>query len=285
MAHSLHQVYVHLVFAVQDRVPVLADRDVRGDWHGYMTGICRNVGCPSLQIGGVEDHVHALCRLSRELTMDQLAEALQEGAADWLRTRHRVTDFHWQDGYGAFSVSRQNVEGVIRFVRNQERHHQEETFEEEYRRIRQRCGGSEDEVNIHLVFSTKNLIPHLMDPEVRQSLHGQIEDLFTDAGCPCLRVGGIEDHVHGLCRLSRNKMTSRVVRRVKKKASTWLGKQFGMWDFGWQEGYGAFSVSPQHVEMVTRYIENQEEHHRSWRFYGNDPWQGSFPNPKAQDKR
>ena len=271
MAHSLSQVYIHLVLVAQDRAPVLADKAVRQDWHGYLAGICKNMDCPSLRIGGSEDHVHIFCRFSREQTVDRLTRELKRGSAGWLRIRHRISEFRWRDGYGGFSVSQQNVDGVIRYIQNQDEHHRTETFEDEYRRIRRRCGGSDDQVNVHFVFSTKNRFPYLTDVTVRRALHDRIQELLTDMGCEGLRVGGTEDHVHAICRFSRQKMLGRVVREVKKSGMRWLGTHFGMWHFGWQTGYGAFSVSPQHVEMLARYIENQEEHHRLDRFHEEHP--------------
>ncbi len=65
MPQSLVQIYAHLVFSTKSRKPFLHDRAIRERAHAYLQGICENQGCPSLRIGGVEDHVHILCRLSK----------------------------------------------------------------------------------------------------------------------------------------------------------------------------------------------------------------------------
>ncbi len=261
MAHSLGQVYVHLVLSAQARIPALSDGAMRGRLHGYMTGIFRNLGCPSLRIGGGDDHIHALFRLSRVQPIGQVVRDVKKGSSSWLRGC-RVKGFRWQEGYGAFSVSPRNVDKAIRYIENQEVHHLEETFADEYRRIVRRCGGLEREVVIHLVFSTKNRFPFLTDKTLRLLLHSRLAKICENGGCPCLRVGGIEDHVHILYRLSQEQSLARVTQNVKTATSAWLATRHGLRGFDWQDGYGTFSVSPQDVAGMTRYIENQEEHHR-----------------------
>ncbi len=75
-----------------------------------------------------------------------------------------------------------------------------------------------------------------------------------------LAIGGTENHVHVLIRSPANVSVSEAAQKLKSNSSRWLRKA-GPWS-GWQEGYGAFSVSPPNVDAVRRYIQNQEEHHR-----------------------
>jgi len=261
MPHSLGQVYVHLVLSTASRAPVLNNQVLRGDLYGYMTGIFRNLGSPSLRIGGVEDHLHALFRLSRMQPIVHVVQEVQRGSLNWLHNRGGK-DIYWQGDYGTFSVSPQNVNSVIRYIKNQEVHHRKESFADEYHRILQKSGGHEHKVNVHLIFSTKNRFPFLADKTIRQLLHNRLAEICEAAGCPCLRVGGVEDHVHLLYQLSQEQSLARTAQEVKKNSSRWLATQHNMPDFDWQDGYGAFSVSPQHTVAVIRYIENQEEHHR-----------------------
>ncbi len=114
-------------------------------------------------------------------------------------------------------------------------------------------------MNVHVVFSTKNRIPFLADEAVRQDLHHQLAKICETVDCVPVRVGGIEDHIHILLRLSPEQQVARVVQEVKKTSSSWLAT--GVRNFDWQDGYGAFSISPQHVPAVIRYIDNQQEHH------------------------
>lgn len=183
----------------------------------------------------------------------------------WLRARG-IQSFGWQDDYGAFSVSPQHVDRVIGYIKKQKVHHREETFAEEYRGILRQSGGLDHKVDVHLVFSTKNRIPFLADKAVRQRLHDRLAEICETLNCPSFQVGGIEDHVHILYRLSQGQTLAQVAQEVKKSSSTWLAIHHRMWDFDWQDGYGAFSVSPQHVAGAIRYIQNQEEHHREETF-------------------
>lgn len=91
---------------------------------GYMVGILRNVKCPSLIVGTVADHVHILCSLHRTLTIAQLVEEIETNSSVRIKQEGpALADFHWQHGYGAFSVSPSNVEQVKTYIANQEEHH------------------------------------------------------------------------------------------------------------------------------------------------------------------
>jgi hypothetical protein len=83
---------------------------------------------------------------------------------------------------------------------------------------------------------------------------------------PPIRIGGAADHVHVLCRLGRTIGIAELVRELKRNSSIWVKRDFGLNDFDWQDGYGAFSLSPSHVAATTAYIENQEAHHQSVSF-------------------
>jgi REP element-mobilizing transposase RayT len=75
-------------------------------------------------------------------------------------------------------------------------------------------------------------------------------------------MGGTSDHVHGLAGLHATHSVSDVLRDVKRATSSWIHESLGVNGFAWQEGYGAFTVSPHDCEGLIRYIRNQEEHHR-----------------------
>jgi hypothetical protein len=96
----------------------------------------KNDGCPSLQVGGVEDHVHPLFVLSRTRSLAQVVENVKTSSLKWLKSKSpALADFHWQNGYGVFSVGRSEVDGLINYIRHQEDHHRTATFQEEYRRF------------------------------------------------------------------------------------------------------------------------------------------------------
>ena len=123
-------------------------------------------------------------------------------------------------------------------------------------------------VLIHLVYSTKHRKPWLRDTDLRSELYAYNATILkNDVHSPALIIGGVEDHVHLLIALSRNHAIKDVVGRSKTETSKWMKKQGASHPgFGWQAGYGAFSVSQSNVEQVKQYIANQEEHHRKMSF-------------------
>ena len=136
MAQSLAQLYVHIVFSTKNRVPTLADPGLRERTHAYLVGACRGLDSPSLAVGGVADHVHILCRLSKVRGVAEVVRELKRESSKWLKEQAaELAEFHWQNGYGAFSVSPGHVEALIRYIADQERHHQDEPFQDEFRRF------------------------------------------------------------------------------------------------------------------------------------------------------
>ncbi len=136
MPQSLAKVYLHLVFSTKHRTPFLQDQDLRSEVHAYLSGICRDVDAPALRIGGVEDHVHLLCYMSRTLTIADLVQVLKKESSKWLKTKgEHLATFHWQVGYGAFSASPSHVDALCEYIAGQEAHHRGETFQDEYRRL------------------------------------------------------------------------------------------------------------------------------------------------------
>ena len=122
-------------------------------------------------------------------------------------------------------------------------------------------------VVLHIVFSTKNRISILKDPELRVKLWAYMAGVLQGIGCEPILINGVEDHVHILCNLSRTVTIAGLVEEAKKSPSKWIKEQGPAFDdFYWQSGYGAFSVSQSNIEQVRAYIEAQEEHHRKMSF-------------------
>ncbi|HEX4965794.1 MAG TPA: IS200/IS605 family transposase [Thermoanaerobaculia bacterium] len=145
MPQSLCRILVHLIFSTKNRAPVLTP-EVRTELHPYLAGTLRQVDCPALKVGGVEDHVHLLFGLSRTWTVAQVVEAIKTGSSKWIKTKGTAfTEFHWQAGYGAFSVSQSSVDAVIRYIQDQEEHHRKVTFQEEFRSFLRRYQIAYDE--------------------------------------------------------------------------------------------------------------------------------------------
>jgi len=113
---------------------------------------------------------------------------------------------------------------------------------------------------VHCVFSTKNRRP-LIERERRQGLYAYFGGISKGEGFTLIEAGGIENHVHLLIALPADHSLAHAVQKLKGSSSHWMGP-----GFSWQQGYGAFSVSPSQVEVVKKYIQNQEIHHRKRTF-------------------
>jgi putative transposase len=145
MPQSLSRILVHLIFSTKDRVPVLSP-EIRSELHPYLAVVLREFGCPSLQVGGVEDHVHCLFGLSRTRTVAQVVENVKTTSSKWIKTKGvAFSEYHWQAGYGAFSVSQSHADAVVQYIQNQVEHHRKVTFQEEYRRFLKRYKVAYDE--------------------------------------------------------------------------------------------------------------------------------------------
>ena len=129
MPQSLANVLLHIVFSTKDRRPFLQSEKVRGELNAYLVGTLQNIGCPSLIVRTVDDHVHCLCQLSRTKTIADLVQEMKVESSSWAKKQGpALRDFSWQSGYGAFSVSQSNVEQVKAYIANQEEHHRRMSF-------------------------------------------------------------------------------------------------------------------------------------------------------------
>src|SRR6266478_7876756 len=121
-------------------------------------------------------------------------------------------------------------------------------------------------VYIHLVFSTKERRPFLKDEAIRESLHSQLGAISRKLGCAPIITGGVEDHVHLLARFGRTITQAEWVKELKRVSNLWLKEKHSIRDFEWQGGYADFSVSASNLELVKKYIANQQHHHRKINF-------------------
>ena len=143
MPQSLSKVLVHLVFSTKHREPLIPEA-IRPRLYAYTVGILDNLKSASIQTGGVSDHVHSLCTLSRTISQADLVEELKKGTSKWMKAEG-VPVFSWQAGYGAFSIGESQTEALIRYIQNQEQHHRKMTFQEEYRQLLDRYKIAYDE--------------------------------------------------------------------------------------------------------------------------------------------
>ena len=116
-------------------------------------------------------------------------------------------------------------------------------------------------LSIHVVFSTKDRIP-VMTKNVRKHLFPYLGGIVRGLGGTVIAIGGMPDHAHLVARLPTNMCVADFVRRIKANSSKWMNERAANAKFGWQHGYGAFSISQSVVSSVAQYVRNQERHHR-----------------------
>ena len=146
MPQSLAQIYLHLVFSTKNSEPILSDRLIREEVFTYLGGVCNALDCPVVVTGGFVDHTHVFCRMGRSITIADLVRELKRESSKWIKERfENFKSFHWQAGYGAFSVSPAHVSLLEGYIQNQESHHANETFQEEFRRLLTKYGLQWDE--------------------------------------------------------------------------------------------------------------------------------------------
>lgn len=119
MAQTVTAIYMHVIFATKGREPSITPA-ISCELHAYLGGIARNLGVVALAIGGVADHVHCLLSLPPTVPVSDLVGKLKANSSRWVHERGTPhAEFAWQTGYGAFSVSKSNVDNVIEYIRRQ----------------------------------------------------------------------------------------------------------------------------------------------------------------------
>jgi|ERR1043166_2039682 REP element-mobilizing transposase RayT len=138
MPQSLSAVYIHLVFSTKERRPFLRDEAIRASLHSYLGGISKQLDCPPIIVGGMDDHIHLLARLGRKIAQAEWVKELKRVSNLWLKKEHQIRLFEWQGGYACFSVSQSNLEQVKKYIVNQAEHHKKINFQDELRLLLKR---------------------------------------------------------------------------------------------------------------------------------------------------
>ena len=135
MPQSLSSILIHLIFSTKNREPFLSP-EIDAELYPYIASIFKAMQSPALIIDGASDHLHTLFSLSRVVTIADLVEEVKTESSKWIKTKgSEFRNFHWQNGYGAFSISQSQVATVKRYIRRQKVHHRRVTFQDEYRRF------------------------------------------------------------------------------------------------------------------------------------------------------
>lgn len=131
MPHTYTNFLYHIVFSTKERYPFIKNES-KPRLYDYIGGTIRGLGGICLEIGGVDDHVHLLVKLKPTVGVPKFLQELKPNATNWAK-RELHPKFEWQDGYGGFTVGESQIEGVRRYIQNQERHHKKFTYEDEFK--------------------------------------------------------------------------------------------------------------------------------------------------------
>lgn len=132
MANTYTQIHIHFVFSVKFRHGIIESK-WKEDLYKYMTGIIQNNNHKLLAINGMSDHIHILIGLRPAQSISDLMKDIKQSSSKWIN-ENKLTNghFEWQEGYGAFSYSKSQINHVVNYIQNQELHHKKKTFKEEY---------------------------------------------------------------------------------------------------------------------------------------------------------
>ncbi|MGI8638585.1 MAG: IS200/IS605 family transposase [Pyrinomonadaceae bacterium] len=138
MANTYSQIYIQIVFAVHER-----ENLIKSEWkeelYKYIAGIIKNHKQKLIAIGGVADHIHILIGIEPNIALSDLVRDIKANSSRFINEKKFVRGkFYWQEGFGAFSYSRSQIDVVIKYIQNQEKHHATKSFKEEYKEFLQK---------------------------------------------------------------------------------------------------------------------------------------------------
>lgn len=132
MANTYTQIYIQIVFAVKG-LQNLIPKEHREELHKIITGIISNRNQKLFAIFAMPDHVHFLVSINPNILISDLVRDIKAGSSKLINDKNwMMGKFNWQEGYGAFSYSKSNIDQVVKYILNQELHHQKKSFKEEY---------------------------------------------------------------------------------------------------------------------------------------------------------
>ena len=132
MSDTYTQLYIHIVFSVKGRQPLIPKQH-KSELHKYMTGIIHNKKQKVMQLNSMPDHIHILVGMTPDIARSDLVRDIKGSTTRFInRQRWTTQKFMWQEGFAAFSYSYSQLEAVITYIKNQEKHHSHTTFEDEY---------------------------------------------------------------------------------------------------------------------------------------------------------
>ncbi|MBA3706416.1 MAG: IS200/IS605 family transposase [Bacteroidetes bacterium] len=132
MADTYTQLFYHVVFAVRNRESLIVP-GIKDDLYKYITGIITNQKQKLFIINGMPDHVHILLNCKPNMNLSNNIKEIKEHSTKFINEKKVLKGkFYWQEGFGAFTVSKKDVSIILNYIKNQEEHHKKKTFREEY---------------------------------------------------------------------------------------------------------------------------------------------------------
>ena len=145
MAQTLVSLMVHVIFSTKNREPFITP-EIEPELFAYMGGILKNHESRLLDAGGTADHVHLLVSQSKNMSISSLMKDVKKDSSLWIKTKgSECRNFHWQDGYGAFSIAKSDIRELKKYIAGQKEHHRKRTFKEELIDVLEEYGIAYDE--------------------------------------------------------------------------------------------------------------------------------------------
>ena len=135
MAQTLVSLLVHIIFSTKNRESLITP-EIEPELFAYIGGILKNHESRLLAAGGTADHVHLLISHSKNIALSSLMKDVKKDSSSWIKSKdRRFRNFHWQDGYGAFTVAHDDKDSVIEYIKSQPEHHRKISFRDELREL------------------------------------------------------------------------------------------------------------------------------------------------------
>jgi putative transposase len=135
MANTFSQIYLQFVFAVKHRQSLIA-REYKEELHKYVTGLVQNRKAKMLAVHCMPDHIHLFVGLKPVVLISDFVKEIKVESNEFINNKNWIKGkFSWQEGYGVFSYSHSHIDAVVKYVLNQEKHHQKKTFKQEYHQL------------------------------------------------------------------------------------------------------------------------------------------------------
>jgi len=132
MANTYSQIYLQFVFAVQGRQNLIS-KEYKEELHKYITALVQNRKAKMLAVNCMPDHIHLFVGFSPSVSIANFVKEIKVESNEFVNSKDWVKGkFKWQEGYGVFSYSHSHIDAVVKYVLNQEIHHQKKTFKQEY---------------------------------------------------------------------------------------------------------------------------------------------------------